>query len=144
MSKFKAGMEAFITSSPYASNVNKAVRLITWVGPNETLGNDDVAFNGGEIGGWVVRPILTKTMLSTSGTDIPMICNVAFIQEQSLSEAPLFESLESELTEDQIADKTVFLLDDDAFDSFTMKLKENPMSKNKSLQELLARPSTLR
>lgn len=140
MSKLKAGMEAFITSSPYASNVNKAVRLIAWIGPRQILGNEDVAFNGGEVGGWIVRPILTKTMLSTSGADIPMICNVAFIQEQSLSEAPLFESLESELTEDQIADKTVFLLDDEAFDSFTMKLEETPISKNKPLQELLARP----
>lgn len=140
MSKFKAGMEAFITSSPYASNVNKAVRLIAWVGAHQILGNDDVAFNGGDVGGWIVRPILTKTMLSTSGTDIPMICNVAFIQEQSLGEAPLFESLEAELTDDQIADKTVFLLDDEAFDNFTMKLKENPISKNKPLQELLARP----
>lgn len=140
MSNFKPGMEAFITSNPYASNINKAVKLVQWVPPNESYGNDAVKFAGGECGGWVVRPVNTKVMLCTVGGNMVMISNVAFIRENELVETPLFESNEVELTAEQLADMQVYLLDDDAFDNFTKQLEDNPMSENKTLNELLSRP----
>lgn len=133
-------MEAFITSNPYANNINKAVKLIQWVEPKESYGNDEVKFNGGEVGGWIVRPINTKVMLCTVGGNMVMISNIAFIRENELSEAPLFDSVETELTQEQLADMTVYLLSDEAFDNFTKQVEENPMSENKTLQDLLSRP----